>query len=140
MEFQIGWLILFHLFSVINDLKWFYIVCRSSSRVQFWFYSSFKILELQKQAPRGVLKKVFLEISQDLQENTCKKEALAQAFSCELCEISKNTFSYRTPPMVASGTAFFVRIGLRLLQQCTMLLCWTRNHGKYLTSHLVIPF
>ena len=27
---------------------------------------------------------------------------LAQAFSCEFCEIPKNTFSYRTPPVAAS--------------------------------------
>ena len=36
-----------------------------------------------------------LEISQNSQENICKfikKEALAQIFSCELSEISKNTF------------------------------------------------
>ena len=26
-----------------------------------------------------------------------KKETLAQVFSCEFCEISKNTFSNRTP-------------------------------------------
>ena len=26
-----------------------------------------------------------------------------QVFSCEFCEISKNTFSYRTPPVAASG-------------------------------------
>ena len=32
-----------------------------------------------------------------------KKETLAQEFSCEFCEISKNTFSYRTPPVAASG-------------------------------------
>ena len=45
---------------------------------------------------------MFLEISQNSQENTCakvsfliklqKKEALAQVFSCEFCDISKNTF------------------------------------------------
>ena len=28
-----------------------------------------------------------------------KKESLAQVFSCEFCEISKNTFFYRTPPV-----------------------------------------
>ena len=62
-----------------------------------------------KAATGGVLlEKVFLEISQNLQENTCarvyfltklqalacnfiKKEALAQVFSCRFCEISKNT-------------------------------------------------
>ena len=30
------------------------------------------------------------------------KEALAQVFSCELCEISKNTFLYRTLLVAAS--------------------------------------
>ena len=63
------------------------------------------------------VKKVFLEISQNLQENTCarvsfliklqacnfiKKETLAQVFSCEFCEISKNTFFHRTPLVAAS--------------------------------------
>ena len=31
--------------------------------------------------------------------NFIKKETLAQVFSCEFCEICKNTFSYRTPPV-----------------------------------------
>ena len=51
-------------------------------------------------ATGGVLQeKMFLEISQISQENTCarvyffyKKETLAQVFSGEFCEISKNTF------------------------------------------------
>ena len=62
---------------------------------------------------RCFVKKVFLEISQNSQENACtrvsfliklpqtcnfiKKGTLPQVFSCEFCEISKNTFSYRTP-------------------------------------------
>ena len=29
--------------------------------------------------------------------NFIKKETLAQVFSCEFCEISKNTFFFRTP-------------------------------------------
>ena len=42
-------------------------------------------------------KKVFLEILQNSQENFItkdfiKKETLAQVFSCEFCETSKNTF------------------------------------------------
>ena len=67
-------------------------------------------MKLTEAVTRGVLcKKVFLEISQNSQENTCarvsfliklqaetcnfiKKETLAQVFSCEFCEISKNTF------------------------------------------------
>ena len=61
-------------------------------------------------------KKLFLEISQNSQENTCarasflikliKKEILAQVFSCEFCEISKNTFFYRTP-LVAASVSFY---------------------------------
>ena len=35
--------------------------------------------------------------------NFIKKEALAQVFSGEYCEISKNTSFYRTPPAAASG-------------------------------------
>ena len=63
-------------------------------------------------AQRCSVKNVFLEISQNSQEDTCarvsflknfiKKESLAQVFSYEFCEISKNTFFYRTPPVAAS--------------------------------------
>ena len=65
------------------------------------------------------VKALLLEISQNSQENTCDrasflinlqaeacnfiiKETLAQVVSCEFCEISKNTFFYRTPPVAAS--------------------------------------
>ena len=58
------------------------------------------------------VKKVFLEILQSSQENTCvrasvlinfiKKETLSQVFSCEFCKIYKNTFSYRTTSVAAS--------------------------------------
>ena len=33
---------------------------------------------------------------------TLLKKSLAQVFSYEFCEISKNTFRYRTPPVAAS--------------------------------------
>ena len=33
--------------------------------------------------------------------NFIKKETLAQVFSCEFCEIPKNTFFYRTPLVAA---------------------------------------
>ena len=36
--------------------------------------------------------------------NFIKKETLAKVFSYEFCEISKNTPSYRTPPVAASGS------------------------------------
>ena len=34
--------------------------------------------------------------------NFIKKETLAQVFSCEFCEISKNTYLYRRPLVAAS--------------------------------------
>ena len=48
-----------------------------------------------------------LEILQNLQENTCARDSLliklqAQVFSCEFCEISKNTYFYRTPLVATS--------------------------------------
>ena len=68
------------------------------------------------------VKKLFLEISQKSQENTLtrdsfltklpasscnfiKKEALAQVFSCEFCEISRKPFFYRTPLLAASSVS-----------------------------------
>ena len=35
-----------------------------------------------------------------------QRETLAQVFSWEFCEISKNTFFYRTPPVAASMRYF----------------------------------
>ena len=68
---------------------------------------------------RCSVKKVFLEISQNSQENTCtkdsfliklqaEKETLAQVFSCEFCKITKNTFSYGTPPVAASEISLLI--------------------------------
>ena len=65
---------------------------------------------------RYSVKKLFLEISQNSQENNFArdffklasslqlylKKSLAQVFSCEFGEISKNTIFYRTPPLAAS--------------------------------------
>ena len=81
-------------------------------------YSHLSILLSEAVARRCSVKKVFLKISQNLQENTCarvsfsitllawvcnfiKKETLAQTFSCEFCKNFKNTFFYRTPPVAA---------------------------------------
>ena len=68
--------------------------------------------------PECSAKTVFLEILQNLQENTCardvliklqvevcnfiEKETLAQVFSREFFEVSKNNFFRKTPPMSAS--------------------------------------
>ena len=75
---------------------------------------------LEAVAQKCSVKKMFLEILQNSQENTCarvsfliklqvwekketiKKETLTQVISCEFWEISKNTFFHRTPPVAAS--------------------------------------
>ena len=49
-------------------------------------------------------------IDRNLRPKACsfnKKETLAQMFSCEFCEISKNTFFNRTPPVAASISRCF---------------------------------
>ena len=82
-----------------------------------------KILKsIETVAQRCSVKEVFLEISQNFLENTSarasiliklqawwpetcnfiKKDTQAQVLSCKICEISKNTFSYRTSLVVAS--------------------------------------
>ena len=58
-------------------------------------------------------KKVFLKISDNSRENTCARvsfliklqatDTLAQVFSCEFCEIFKNIFFCRTPPVASCG-------------------------------------
>ena len=78
-------------------------------------------IHLEAVAQRCYVKKLFLEISQNSQENTCarvsfliklqacdfiKKGTLGQVFSCEFCEISRNTFYDRTPPVAASDSFF----------------------------------
>ena len=88
---------------------------------------------------RCSVKKLFLEISQNSQENTCarvsfliklqasacnfiKKETLAQVFFCEFCEISKNTFSYRTAPVAASGIGYGQSAGITEIVYNTTIL------------------
>ena len=58
----------------------------------------------QKQSSRGVLKKgVTRNFAKFMGKQLCQSFFLmAQVFSCEFCNISKNTFSYRTSPVVAS--------------------------------------
>ena len=78
------------------------------NKIHFNFLNSIK-LDREAVAQTCSVKEVFLEISQNLQENTSatvsilinlqawacnfiKIETLARVFSCEFCEISKNTF------------------------------------------------
>ena len=77
----------------------------------------FRINKVRSSRPEVFCQKVFLVISQNSQENrpqACifiKKETLAQVFTCEFCEISKNTFFHRTPLAAAStGSSFSLEL------------------------------
>ena len=80
-----------------------------------------KLQLLPKQPPKVSQKKVFLErCLQNSQENTfvrdsiliklqasgCKKETLVQVFSCEFCEIFKNTYFTEHLLKIASSFSF----------------------------------
>ena len=86
---------------------------------------------------RYSVKKVFLDISQNSQENNCARvsflikletsvvqlyycKTLAQVFSCEFCKIFKNTFSYRTPFLTERLWWLFTQI-LLLVEQVRIL-------------------
>ena len=73
--------------------------------MNIWFYNFSRqevfckravLRNFTKFAEKHLSKSLFL-----IKLQTSKKEALAQVFSCELCEISKNTFFYRTPLVAA---------------------------------------
>ena len=70
------------------------------SSPNYWINSSRKIIVLIRTeafARRSSVKKVFIKILQNSQENTCTR-----VFSCGFCEISRITFSYRISPVAAS--------------------------------------
>ena len=97
---------------------------------------------------RCSVREVFLEISQNSQENTCarvsflinlqveacnviKKETLAQLFSCKFCEISKNTISYRIPLVAAYGNKRFVRQKPRALRKFLLESIFLIRFGSF---------
>ena len=101
---------------------------------------SMMVTNIEAVARRYSVNNVFLEISQNSQKSTCarvsflmklqasacnftKKETLAQVFSkisSEFCEISKNNFCYKTPPVAASANMIV----------CFQFSQWLTNHGQ----------
>ena len=55
---------------------------------------------------------LFLNKVAGLRSATLSKKRLAQVFSYDFCEISKNTFSYRTPPVTGSMLCFSLMVQL----------------------------
>ena len=97
------------------------VCCYKKSRLQNKLLFFFEIILPEAVVWRCSVKKVFLKIHKinrkhlcqslffskaaDLRPEVCnliKKETLAQVFSCEICEILKNTFFYRRLLVAAS--------------------------------------
>ena len=110
LKARLGFIALITLLT-ISDSSW-----PTSWSSLIWWIKLVLWFSLQAVTQRCSIKKVFLKISQYSQENTCakasfliklqasgmKQETLEQVFSCEFCEISKNTFLHRTPLVAAS--------------------------------------
>ena len=77
-------------------------VCYRSSRLEV-FCRKGVLRNFAKFTEKHLCQSLFFNKVVGLRPDTLlKKETLAQVFSCEFCEISKNTFFYRTPPVDAS--------------------------------------
>ena len=63
-----------------------------------------------------------------------KKETLAQVFSSEFWKISKNVFSYRTPPVAASVCCLLLFRSSH--QRCSVRKGVLRNFTKFTGKHL----
>ena len=81
-----------------------------------------------------------------LRPATLLKQALAQVFFCEFCEIFKNALSYRTPPVAASewGNTYMIKTQNMMLKIYVMnfpssssqLICHqVSNQLMYRSSH-----
>ena len=69
------------------------------------FYKGGVLRNFAKFAGKPLCQSLCFNIVAGLRPQACnfiKIEALAQVFSCKFCKISKNTFSYRAPPVAAS--------------------------------------
>ena len=71
-----------------------------------------------------------------------KKETLAQVFSCEFCEISTNTYSYRTPQVAASAKLCFeVMIelkGCQVINNCRKPMPSLKSHNDILVREIIL--
>ena len=126
---------------------------KSYHTVQYFYRWRWFTKMNQKQSLLIHLRKVFLEISQNSQENTCvrvvsfliklqalacnfiKKETLKQVFSCQFCEISESIFSYRTPPVAASDECYRlywdIRGSFEISQLFVQIFIETELHLSY---------
>ena len=68
-------------------------------------------------AQRCPIKKVFPEISQNSQKNTCTRVSLLK--KSEFCKISSSALSYRTPPEIKQNTFLEIKNEVKCLHYPT---------------------
>ena len=72
--------------------------------------------------------------------NFIKKDTLAQVFSCEFCEISINTFVYRTPQVVASESHILHLWLRKYLRREPLQLCLENRPHNLINFDMVQRF
>ena len=99
-------------FTQVRILKWISfmaiandILLNSSSDVISWLCNPEFYLEAVVR--RCSIKKLFIKISQNSQENTCTRVFFF--FKGEFCEVFKNTYFYRTSLVAASVCSYLVQ-------------------------------
>ena len=95
-EFNVYWTsaYIFH-FNVVKAFSVSFIDCVISFILSLSLFRDIVEGKYRNSHTEEFSKKEFLEISENSQENTCARASFlikAQVFSCEFCEISKNTF------------------------------------------------
>ena len=125
-------------FSVSKHLQW-YFFCFCFSNLIFLSLEAY-FSYLQKQPPEVFCKKkVFLEISQISQENTCARVSFlikAQVFSCEFGEISKKHLFHRTPPDDCFCIFEFLRMLFSVYQTFCKCLFFFSDYSYYINNKL----
>ena len=84
-------------------------IIRTSSRPEVFFKKDV-LRNFTKFTGKHLCQTLFFNNVAGLACNFIKKETLAQVFSREICEISKNTFSYRTTRVAASVRLCFCKV------------------------------
>ena len=152
LTFELVW----HISSKALYLTWIYDNEKSHFHVKFTAskLSNYAILKtaeneceiLQSRSSRlkGFCKKGVLKHFAKFRPHVCnfiKKETLAQVLSCEFCEVSKNTFCYRTPLMAASEWCLFLVQILKASKNLNLIshFHWSHFHRCYFLFPFFFP-
>ena len=123
------WKKIFYLHSI-------FIMMYRSSRPEV-FYKKGALRNLAKFTGKHLCQRLFFNKVGRLRPTTLLKKSLwHRCFSCEFCEISKNTFFYRTPRVAASGCinrGLFCKV---TSNERWLFCCFYNPHKNQIPKHL----